>query len=122
MTVLAAILIISGAFFLTVSCVGLIRFPDFYSRTHAAGKSETLGAILVLGGLAVYNGFEVSSLKILAIFVFTIIASPTATHAILKAALSFGLTPWTQRQPQENDDAAPLPAGKNQVRTGSKLS
>jgi len=122
MTVLAIILIIGGAFFLTVSCIGLIRFPDFYSRTHAAGKSETLGAILVLGGLAVYNGFEVSSLKILAIFVFVIIASPTATHAILKAAHSSGLSPWIKRHPEENDNPAPLPAGKNQAGTGGKLS
>ena len=67
MTFLATIFMLGGAFFLAVSCMGLIRLPDFYARTHAVGKSETLGAILVLSGLALYNGFAVSSLKILII-------------------------------------------------------
>ncbi|MFC2067089.1 monovalent cation/H(+) antiporter subunit G [Chloroflexota bacterium] len=103
MTVLATILILSGAFFLTVSCIGLIRLPDFYTRTHAVGKSETLGAMLVLAGLAVYNGFEVSTLKILIILVFLVIASPTATHAILRAARCSGLEPWTRKKKQTSD-------------------
>ena len=50
MTVLAVVLILGGAFFLTVSSIGLIRLPDFYSRNHAVGKSETLGAMLVILG------------------------------------------------------------------------
>ena len=93
--VIAIILISAGVFFLTVSVLGLLRFPDFYARTHAVGKSETLGAILVLGGLAVYNGLELSTVKILFILLFALIANPTATHAVARAALRTGLQPWT---------------------------
>jgi len=110
MTFLATIFILGGAFFLAVSCIGLIRLPDFYTRTHAVGKSETLGAMLVLGGLALYNGFTVSSLKILIILVFVALANPTATHAILRAAFNSGLEPWTQAKPDgkvSGDEAEP---------------
>lgn len=100
MTVLAVVLILSGAFFLMVSCIGLIRLPDFYSRNHAVGKAETLGAMLVILGLAVYNGWAVSSLKLLFILLFVVIANPTATHAILRAALRSGLEPWTRKRSQ----------------------
>ena len=98
MTILAVIVMLIGVFFITVSCIGLIRLPDFYARTHAVGKSETLGAMLVLGGLALYNGFALSTLKILVILVFVLIANPTATHAILRAALRSGLEPWTHEE------------------------
>lgn len=94
-TVIAMVLIVAGVFFLTVSALGLLRLPDFYARTHAVGKSETLGSILVLSGLAVYNGWELSTAKILFILLFVLIANPTATHAIARAALRTGLQPWT---------------------------
>ena len=104
MQILAIILMISGTFFLTVSAIGLLRFPDFYSRTHAVGKSETLGTILILSGLAVYNGWVLSTAKILFILVFVLIANPTATHAISRAALRSGLPPWTQKKTQDSTD------------------
>ncbi len=98
MQILAVVLMIGGTFFLTVSAIGLLRFPDFYSRTHAVGKSETLGIILMLSGLAVYNGWELSTIKILFIVIFALIANPTATHAISRAALRSGLQPWTRKK------------------------
>ena len=104
MQILAIVLIIGGAFFLTVSAIGLLRFPDFYSRTHAVGKSETLGTILVLSGLAVYNGWELSTIKILFIVIFALIANPTAVHAISRAALRSGLQPWTRKRKQNGED------------------
>lgn len=102
MTVLAVVLLLGGAFFLTVSCIGIIRLPDFYTRSHAAGKSETLGAILLLGGLAAYNGFSILSVKILLIVAFVLLANPAATHAILRAASRTGLEPWTRKAEGEN--------------------
>jgi len=98
MTIAAAILIVGGLFFLTVSCMGLIRLPDFYSRTHAVGKSETLGTLLVLIGLAVYSGLELNTIKILIILVFVAIANPTATHAILRGALYARLELWIRKE------------------------
>ena len=103
-TIVAMVLMVGGVFFLTVSSIGLLRLPDFYARTHAVGKSETLGAILTLSGLAVYNGWELSTFKILFILIFVLIANPTATHAIARAALRSGLPPWTREKKQDSED------------------
>ena len=104
MTVLAAVLILGGAFFLMVSSIGLLRLPDFYARTHVVGKSETLGAMLVLVGLAVYNGWALSTIKVLIILVFVMIANPSATHTIARAALRYGLEPWIKERKQTGGD------------------
>lgn len=100
----AVVLVLGGAFFLTVSTVGLLRLPDFYARTHAVGKSETLGSILLLSGLAVLNGLDLNTIKILFIIVFILIANPTATHAISQAALHSGLSPWTRKGAHKGED------------------
>jgi multicomponent Na+:H+ antiporter subunit G len=68
------------------------------------GKSETLGTILMLSGLAVYNGWELSTVKILFIVFFVLIANPTATHAIARAALRTGLQPWTRKKKRNSED------------------
>ena len=114
MTVLAAVLILGGVFFLMVSSIGLLRLPDFYARTHAVGKAETLGAMLVLGGLAIYNGWELSTVKVLIILGFVLIANPSATHAIARAALRSGLEPWTKdrKQTDNEGDDGKNPANK----------
>lgn len=102
----AGILIIAGLFFFAVGVVGVLRFPDFYTRLHAAGKCDSLAAVLVIAGLALYNLAEFSfanllvSLKILSIAAFVFVASPTATHAITKAALIMGAEPWTRKDEQ----------------------
>ncbi len=118
MTVVAIILMLGGAFFLMVSCVGLIRLPDFYTRNHAVGKAETLGTILTLLGLIVYNGLAITSLKVLLILLFVGIANPTATHALLKAAFSSGLEPWTRKRRQNG--GSPQADSKSIEREGAK--
>lgn len=90
----AAIFLIGGAIFLLVSCVGLIRLPDFYTRAHAVGKAETLGSMLVLIGLALYNGATLSSVKLILILAIIAVTSPTATHALTRAAMRSGLKIW----------------------------
>ena len=108
---LAAVFISGGLFFLFVSSLGVIRLPDFYTRCHSISKSETLGSMLVLLGLAVFNGFEINSLKLLVILLFIFIANPTATHIVARTAYRCGLQPWTIRQ-QRNDK------NKNQIANG----
>jgi multicomponent Na+:H+ antiporter subunit G len=95
MNLLAGFLICSGVFFLFMGAVGLIRFPDFYTRMHAAGKCDTLGSLLVLAGLACHEGFDLSSAKLLIIAVFIFFTSPTATHAIARAAHKSQVPFWT---------------------------
>lgn len=87
MTVLAAALLCLGVFFLLTGALGLVRFPDFYARMHAAGKCDTLGTLLVLGGLATYEGVSLVSARILLIAVFVFFTGPTATHAVARAAI-----------------------------------
>lgn len=96
MTVLAAILVLAGLLFLTVAVVGLLRLPDFFARVHAAGKSDTLGGILLLGGLALYHGANLESVKLLLILGFLMVANPTAIHALARAAYRSGMRPWTR--------------------------
>ena len=101
MSLLAAILIASGLFFFTGGSIGILRFPDFYSRLHPAGKLDTMGLLMTMTGMALYTVQEFTlaaiftSLKILLIVVFVFITSPTATHAILDAGVRAGLSPWT---------------------------
>lgn len=103
---IAVLLMVGGIFFLAVSAVGLLRFPDFYTRLHAVGKSETLGTILLLAGLAVYNGWELSTAKIVLILVFVLVANPAATHAISQTALHCGLQPWTRTKDKRKNKRA----------------
>jgi multicomponent Na+:H+ antiporter subunit G len=98
MNVAGIIFIFAGLFFLTISSIGILRLPDFYARTHAAGKSETLGAMLFLFGLALYNGIEIISLKLIIILIFIGFANPTATHVIARAAFFSGLEPWFKKK------------------------
>ena len=102
--VLSGLFILAGLFFLAISSVGVVRLPDFYSRTHAVGKSETLGAMLMLGGLAIYNGWEINTMKLIIILVFIFLANPTATHIIAQAAFRSKLEPWILQQPEKKDD------------------
>jgi multicomponent Na+:H+ antiporter subunit G len=95
---ISVLLLIVGAIFLLVSCVGLLRLPDFYTRAHAVGKAETLGSILILAGLALYNGWELSSLKLLVLLAIVAITNPTATHALSRAALRSGLKIWRKQK------------------------
>jgi len=101
---IVGILLIGGAFFFAIGTIGILRFPDFYARLHAAGKCDTLAAILALGGIALYNLHDFTfvnilvSCKVLAIIIFVFIASPTATHAMTKAALLVGVKPWEKRK------------------------
>ena len=98
MTVLGAFLVCSGVFFLFMGAIGLIRFPDFYTRMHAAGKCDTLGSLLILVGLASHQGLDFSTLKLVVIALFIFFTSPTATHAIARAAYTNHVPLWTRKK------------------------
>ena len=100
MITVVTILLIFGLIFFAGGAVGILRFPDFYSRLHPAGKLDTLGSLLMLIGLALFNLHHLSlanlltSLKIILIVVFIFLASPTAIHGIVDAGVRAGLEPW----------------------------
>lgn len=91
--IITALLLTAGCFFLTAGALGVVRFPDCYTRLHAAGKCDTLGQSLILLGLAVYEGASLISIKLLLIIIFIFITIPTATHAVAKAAYVAGVEP-----------------------------
>jgi multicomponent Na+:H+ antiporter subunit G len=102
MDVLVVILIILGLVFFTGGTVGILRFPDFYSRLHPAGKLDTLGLLLMIIAFALHNvqhltlANVLTSLKMILIVVFVFLSSPTAVHAIVDAGMRAGLSPWVK--------------------------
>ncbi len=87
------VLLILGAGFSMIGGLGIVRLPEFYSRMHGGGITDTLGAGLILLGLMFQSGFSLTTTKLIMILLFLIITSPTACHALAKSALSQGLKP-----------------------------
>lgn len=79
-----------GLLFLVISAVGMLRLPDFYSRLHVSGNSETFGLMLSLLGLVIYEGFTLTAVKLIMIFIFVFIGNPIGTHILSKAAYKTG--------------------------------
>lgn len=100
--IISGLFLALGCFLIVVAAIGIVRFPDFYSRMHPAGKSDTLGQALILTGLMIYEGLTLVSVKLLIIIVFIFIANPTATHALAKAAYVSGLKPWTKEEKKDD--------------------
>ena len=90
---LSALCLAAGAFFCLVGGIGLVRMPDFFTRVHAASVTETLGAGLLLLGLILKAGLTLVSVKLAIIGILIYFASPTASHALAKAALIAGIKP-----------------------------
>lgn len=92
-------LICAGLLIFLGAAAGLVRFPDFYSRMHAAGKGDSLGSLLIVLGFAIhefgdFSGMDfVLALKLLGICVFIMFTSPTATHALIDAGYEDGIEP-----------------------------
>ncbi len=91
--VLSWICLLGGAIFLLIGAIGVLRFPDFYTRLHAVSVCDTLGAGLVLVGLIFQGGLSLVTVKLLLIFYFMIFTGPTAVHALAQAALQSKLKP-----------------------------
>jgi multicomponent Na+:H+ antiporter subunit G len=85
--------LLGGAIFLLIGAIGVLRFPDFYTRLHAVSVCDTLGAGLVLLGLMFQGGLSLVTVKLLLIFYFMIFSGPTAVHALAQAALQTKLKP-----------------------------
>jgi multicomponent Na+:H+ antiporter subunit G len=90
---LCIILVISGSFFVVIGAFGTYRFPDFWSRLHAASITDSAGVILLLVGMGIYSGLTLVTFKLLVIGLFLFITGPTSTHAVANAALVSGLRP-----------------------------
>jgi multicomponent Na+:H+ antiporter subunit G len=83
---LGMILIVTGILFDFLGVLGLVRLPDVYNRLQAATKCVTFGSIGILFGVLLIQGFSIFGFKALLGIMFLCIASPTAAHAIARAA------------------------------------
>ena len=98
-----SLMMVGLVFFLGTS-LGVHRFPDCYTRMHAAAKGDTLSSILFVLGIILLSSQSleiatfVRSAKLLFIVTFLCVASPAAAHALIAAAFSRGLQPWQRRQ------------------------
>ena len=99
--VLSWVMLLSGAGFVLIGGIGILRLPDLYTRMHAASLTDTLGTLLILGGIVVQSGLTLASVKLLAIAVFLLLTGPTATYALANAALLAGLLPRDAELPQD---------------------
>jgi multicomponent Na+:H+ antiporter subunit G len=105
--ILIVVLAAAGTFFAGVAVVGLLRLPDLYTRAHSASKSDTLGAVLSLGAVAITFGTGITTLKTVLLLVFMFITNPTAAHAITRAAHDQGIEPWTKGDRSSERDPTP---------------
>lgn len=102
--IVGLILVGAGVIFMLIGSIGIIKLPDFYSRSHATSKSDTLGIILIIGGLIIFEGLTLNSLKLFFIIIFIFIANPTGAHALGRAAFKKGLLPHFLTTNKNNED------------------
>lgn len=93
--VIAALFLLSGLVFFVGSAIGMLRLPDFYSRIHASGNSETLGCTLSFIGLMIYEGPTLTAAKMAFVFLLVFMANPIGSHILSKAAYKSGHPVWT---------------------------
>jgi multicomponent Na+:H+ antiporter subunit G len=89
----SAVLLLIGSFLCVSGGVGILRFPDFYNRLHAAGVTDTLATAMILIGLMLQTVDALVIAKLIIILLMTLLISPTASHALAQTALRNGLKP-----------------------------
>jgi len=90
------IILLIGSFFSIMGGVGIIRMPDFYSRLHGAGITDTMGAGMIVLGLVIQSlqsGPNLIAVKLLMILFFLTVTSPSSCHALARSAIVHGLKP-----------------------------
>jgi len=87
------VLLMGGVFLGITGAVGTLRFPDFYTRSHASSVSDTLCALMIIMGLVLQAGFTLVTVKLFMILLFLWYTSPAASHALVRAAHHMGVPP-----------------------------
>lgn len=96
------ILLLAGGGFIFIGGIGMLRFPDLFTRLHAASVTDTMGAGLTLAGLMLQSGFTLTTVKLLLILLFMFFTGPTAGHALAKAAIHGGIHPAIPDEGEES--------------------
>jgi multicomponent Na+:H+ antiporter subunit G len=116
--VLSWAFLVGGSFFAIVGGIGVLRMPDLFTRLHAAGITDTMGAGMILVGLMFQAGLTLVTLKLILLLGFVWFASPVSTYALSRAALSSGQEPfWAEDL--EIPETARIP-GRNSASEGEE--
>lgn len=97
------VFILTGVLFMMIGVIGILRMPDFYTRLHAAGMTDTMGAAFILAGLMLQGGWTLTPVRLALILLFIYFTSAIATHALANAAFRAGLRP---RLSQEKENTS----------------
>ena len=100
---IAYIFIFLGLIFIFFGTLGIIRFPDIYTRLQTSSKCDAAGAVAILVGLMVREGLNSLSLRILVILLFLLLTNPVSTHAIARSAAIRGIKPWRNKKIQRKE-------------------
>lgn len=102
---LSAIFLILGAFFSLTGAIGLFKFPDFFTRVHAASVTDSIATSLIIFGLVFLADSWLIAVKLLFILVFLLLTSPTASHALAKSARHGGLLTLAETRSSKKGDS-----------------
>tara|TARA_B100001093_G_scaffold445412_1_gene449041 strand:- start:3 stop:329 length:327 start_codon:yes stop_codon:yes gene_type:complete len=91
--ILTWVFLLSGSFFAVVGGIGIVRLPEFFSRLHGGGITDTLGAGLIIVGLLFQGELSLATVKLLMILFFLMVTSPTSCHALARSAMTQGFKP-----------------------------
>ena len=100
-----ATLCLIGACLAIIGTVGVLRFPDFYTRLHTASVTDTSAALSMILGMALMSEHWLVLVKLGVIWIFLFTTGPTSSHAVANAAHTAGLEPLIgpQNKPSEED-------------------
>lgn len=90
--------LLAGGGFVITGALGLLRMPDLFTRLHGAGIIDTLGAGLILVGLMIQSGLSLTTVKLLLLLFLILFTTPTASHALAKAAIHGRLLPEAENK------------------------
>lgn len=124
--VIASLFLFSSLIFFAGSAIGMLRLPDFYSRIHASGNSETMGVTLGFIGLMIHEGATLTTLKMAFVFLLLFIGNPIGSHILAKAVYKTGTPIWTLeasdadkvlgKQPTKHDHAQDEPVNNQKTK------
>ena len=92
--ILVGCLLLVSGFFFFVAALGILRFPDFYTRNHAASKAGTLGVGCAFLAIAVFSVDTATTIRAIAGIAFFLLTAPVSSHLLARAAYCTGLKPW----------------------------
>lgn len=101
---LGSALLLIGAILAVIGTIGVLRFPDFYTRLHAASVTDTAAATLAIVGMALLAPSFAVVFKLIVVWLFLFLTGPTSSHALANAAHTAGLQPLIGRQSGDNGD------------------